>query len=88
MRTLIDPRHILLLVGAGIVGGIMSAMVGGAALVTFPAMMATGLSPMVATAMHRGARPGHRPRGALDRAQLPPLDRFFSASSSSRRPAR
>jgi uncharacterized membrane protein YfcA len=75
-----DLLHILLLIGAGIVGGIMSAIAGGAALVTFPALLAAGLSPVVATAVNLTALTASLFLAALyDRAQLPPLDRSFAA---------
>ena len=41
---------VLMLFGAGLVGGVMSAMVGGASVVTFPALLAAGLPPVTATA--------------------------------------
>ncbi len=73
-----DPLHILLLVGAGILGGIISSIAGGAALFIFPAVLATGLSPIVATAVCTTAlTPGLVLAGLYDRAQLPPLDRWF-----------
>jgi hypothetical protein len=75
-----DVLHILLLVGAGVVGGIMSAIAGGAALVTFPALLATGLSPVVATAVNLTALTASLFLAALyDRDQLPPFDRSFVA---------
>ena len=74
-----DPLHILLLVGAGIFGGIISSIAGGAALFIFPAVLATGLSPIVATAVCTTAlTPGLVLAGLYDRAQLPPLDRSFA----------
>lgn len=39
-----------MLVGAGLAGGIITSMVGGASLVTFPAMLAAGLPPLMANA--------------------------------------
>jgi uncharacterized membrane protein YfcA len=73
-----DLLHALLLIGAGIVGGIMSAIAGGAALVTFPALLAAGLSPVVATAVNLTAVTASLFLAALyDRAYLPPLDRSF-----------
>jgi uncharacterized protein len=41
---------VILLLGAGLVGGIANAMAGGASLITFPALMASGLAPIPANA--------------------------------------
>jgi uncharacterized membrane protein YfcA len=69
---------ILLLVAVGIVGGIISSIAGGAALFTFPALLATGLSPVVATAVNTAAlTPSLLLAAIYDRAQLPALDRAF-----------
>ena len=70
----------LMLVVAGIVGGTISSLVGGAAIVTFPALIATGLDPVVATATNLVALvPGNFLASLYDRTQLPPLDRSFVA---------
>jgi len=45
-----DALHVVFLLGAGIVGGIVSSVAGGAAIITFPALLATGLNPVLATA--------------------------------------
>ena len=50
-----DLFNSLILFGAGIVGGIISSLAGGASLFTFPALLATGLTPTVAVAVNRGA---------------------------------
>src|SRR5688572_28116785 len=69
---------ILLLFGTGIVGGVMASIVGGASVVTFPVMLATGLSPVVATASNLVAvSPGNFLAAMADRGQLPPFDRGF-----------
>ena len=71
-----DLPDILLLVAAGVIGGIISSIAGGAALFIFPALLATGLSPVVATAVATTALTPRLFLAALyDRAQLPPLDR-------------
>ena len=44
-----DLTHALLLIVAGVAGGIISSLVGGAALVTYPALLAVGLPPVTAT---------------------------------------
>ena len=41
-----DLLHGVLLVAAGIAGGIIAAIVGGAAVITFPALLAAGLPPV------------------------------------------
>ncbi len=69
----------LLLLAAGLAGGTISALVGGAALVTFPTLLATGLAPIAAAAVNMVAlAPGNLLAALSDRAQLPPLDRSFA----------
>ena len=69
----------LMLAAAGVIGGAISALVGGAAIVTFPALIAAGLSPVVATATNLVAlTPGNFLAALYDRSQLPPLDRAFA----------
>jgi uncharacterized protein len=68
----------LMLIAAGIAGGTISALVGGAAIVTFPALIGAGLSPVVATATNLVALcPGSFLAALYDRTQLPPIDRAF-----------
>jgi uncharacterized membrane protein YfcA len=68
-----------MLVAAGVIGGAISALVGGAAIVTFPALIASGLSPVVATATNLVALcPGNLVAAIYDRTQLPTLDRAFA----------
>jgi uncharacterized protein len=75
-----ELAHIVLLIGAGIAGGIIAAIVGGAAIVTFPALLAAGLPPVMATVANTTAlTPGLLLAAAYDRAQLPALDRSFIA---------
>ena len=45
-----ETATLALLLGAGIAGGVVTAMVGGASLITFPALLAVGLPPVVASA--------------------------------------
>src|SRR5499426_2171112 len=74
-----DPHAGAMLVAAGMVGGTISSLVGGAAIVTFPALIATGLDPVVATATNLVALvPGNFLAALYDRTQLPPLDRAFA----------
>ena len=75
-----DILHAVLLVAAGIAGGIIAAIVGGAAVITFPALLAAGLSPVMATAGNTvGLTPGLFLAALYDRSQLPPFDRSFLA---------
>ena len=75
-----DLLHSMLLVAAGIAGGIMAALVGGAAVITFPALLAAGLPPVMATAANIAAlTPGLFLAAISDRTQLPPFDRSFVA---------
>ncbi len=73
-----DLLQILLLIGGGILGGIISTLVGGAAIVTFPAMIAAGLSPAVAVASNLVAMIPTVVYSAYDdRRRLPRFDRIF-----------
>ncbi len=65
----------LLLFAAGILGGAINAVAGGATLFTFPALMAAGLSPIVANASSSVAlTPGHLSGVLSERRQLPAFD--------------
>jgi uncharacterized membrane protein YfcA len=67
-----------MLFAAGIAGGSLASMVGGASLVTFPAFLATGLPPIIATASNITAVvPANIIAVLLDRSLLPPVDRAF-----------
>jgi len=73
--TLLD---MLLLVGAGLVGGTISAVIGGAAIVTFPALLATGLSPVSAAACNLAAMvPCNFIAAVADHTHLPRFSRPF-----------
>jgi uncharacterized membrane protein YfcA len=64
-----------LLVGAGFLGGIDNAVAGGATLITFPAMLAAGLPPVIANASNAVAIfPGHFIAACADRQKLPAAD--------------
>jgi uncharacterized membrane protein YfcA len=66
------------MLAGGLVGGLMSSLVGGASVVTFPAMLAVGMSPVVATASNLVAvSAGNFLAAVTDRGQLPPLNRAF-----------
>jgi uncharacterized membrane protein YfcA len=67
-----------MLFATGIVGGVMASLVGGASVITFPALLATGLPPVVATASNLVAvSPGNFLAALTDRSQLPPFNRAF-----------
>jgi len=67
-----DAAPILLLAGAGFAGGIVTAIVGGASLITFPAMLAAGLPPVVAAACNTVAlTPSPFIAAATDDRRLP-----------------
>lgn len=63
-----------LLLTAGLAGGIVNALAGGATLITFPAMLAAGLPPVLANASNAVAiSPGHLVAAFADRERLPKL---------------
>ena len=65
----------LLLFAVGVMGGAINAVAGGATLFTFPAMMAAGLSPVVANASSSVAlTPGNLTGVLSERSQLPVFD--------------
>jgi uncharacterized membrane protein YfcA len=67
-----------LLAGAGLAGGTISSLAGGAALITFPSLIAAGLTPISAIATNITAlTPGCLVAALSDRTQLPPVDRGF-----------
>jgi hypothetical protein len=69
---------ILMLFAAGVAGGMLSSMVGGAAVITYPALIASGLPPLTATFCNlTAAVPGTLLAALSDRRQLPPFDRAF-----------
>jgi uncharacterized protein len=70
-----DVQAALLLFLAGLAGGIINALAGGATLITFPAMMAAGLPAVIANASSAVAiTPGALLAAWADRSKLPPLD--------------
>jgi len=71
-----------ILILAGVVGGIVNAVAGGATLITFPALLATGLNPVAANIANAIAvSPGHLLAVLADRRSLPVLDRHFACYS-------
>ncbi len=68
----------LMLFFAGIAGGMLTAMVGGAAIITYPALIAAGIPPLPATTCNlTAAFPGAFLAALSDRKQLPPFNRAF-----------
>ena len=71
---------VLMLFAAGIAGGMITSLVGGAAVVTYPALIAAGLPPLTATICNlTAAVPGAFFAALSDRKQLPRFDRAFIA---------
>jgi uncharacterized membrane protein YfcA len=74
-----DHAVIAMLAGVGVLAGIISTIVGGAAVVVYPALIASGLSPQIAAACNLTAlMPAMMLAALADREQLPPLDRAFA----------
>lgn len=68
----------LLLFGAGLAGGIVTAIVGGSSLITFPALLVVGLPPIVANASNAVALMlGSFMAGFADLGRRPRWDRSF-----------
>jgi uncharacterized membrane protein YfcA len=73
-----DVATVALLCAAGIAGGTIASLAGGAALITFPTLIAVGLTPISAIASNIAAlTPGSFIAAMSDRSQLPPVDRSF-----------
>jgi uncharacterized protein len=74
-----DILTVLMLVGAGVGAGLLSSIVGGAAVVSYPALLASGLAPQIAVASNLLAvMPGTLIAAFADRSQLPPFDKAFA----------
>lgn len=70
-----DLASTALLLLAGLAGGIANAVAGGGTLITFPALVAVGLPPVIANASNAVAvTPGHLIAAIADREKLPPMD--------------
>jgi hypothetical protein len=66
------------LAATGVVAGIIATMVGGAAVVIYPALIATGVSPQLAAVCNLASvMPATMLASLADRSQLPPFDRAF-----------
>lgn len=73
-----DLATAALLGAAGLAGGTVASLAGGAALITFPTLIAVGLTPISAIASNIAAlTPGSLIAALSDRTQLPPVDRGF-----------
>jgi uncharacterized membrane protein YfcA len=71
-----EGQAALMLFGAGLAGGVVTAIVGGASLITFPALLAAGLPAIVANASNSVAlTPANFIAGLADLKRLPPWDR-------------
>ena len=66
-----DLLHSVLLVAAGIAGGIIAAIVGGAAVITFPALLAAGLPPVMVVSKVACRHTLRRPDGTGDSTICP-----------------
>jgi uncharacterized protein len=73
-----DILTIAFLAGVGVIAGIIAAIVGGAAVVIYPALVATGVPPHLAAVSNLASvMPGTMLAALSDRSQLPPFDRAF-----------
>lgn len=73
-----DALTAVMLFPAGIAGGVIAGMVGGGSLVTFPAMLSIGVSPIVATASNIVALTLSNITAVFaDQARLPHRDKSF-----------
>ena len=73
-----DLPTILILVATGVGVGIMAAIVGGAAVIAYPVLIATGMTPQIAAISNITALvPGIILAALSDRSQLPPFNRDF-----------
>ncbi len=66
--------ELIYLLSVGVAGGIITSIVGGASLVTYPALLATGLAPVTAVIVNLVAlMPANLGAAWLDRRQLPAI---------------
>jgi len=73
-----DLLTIAFLAGTGVIAGIIATIVGGAAVVIYPALIATGVSPQLAAVCNLASiMPATMLAALADRSQLPPFDRAF-----------
>ena len=75
-----DGASLAMMFGAGIAGGIVTAIAGGSSLITFPALLAAGLPPIVANASNAvGLLPGNFMAGFADPESMPRWNRSLLA---------
>jgi len=75
-----DGAAVAMMFGAGIAGGIVTAIAGGSSLITFPALLAAGLPPIVANASNAvGLLPGNFMAGFADPESMPRWSRSLLA---------
>ena len=73
-----DLITIAFLAGTGVIAGILASIVGGAAVVVYPALIASGVSPQLAAVCNLTAlMPATMLAALADRSQLPPFNRAF-----------
>ncbi len=73
----------LILFGAGLAGGIVTAVVGGSSLITFPAMLAAGLPPVIASTSNTIAlTPSNFIAAAADFERMPKWRPSFYAAAA------
>jgi uncharacterized membrane protein YfcA len=74
----VELLTIAFLAGTGVVAGILASIVGGAAVVVYPALIASGVSPQMAAVCNLTAlMPATMLAALADRSQLPPFNRAF-----------
>jgi len=73
-----DLLTIALLLGAGVCAGLLASIIGGAAVVVYPAMIVAGVPPQAAAVSNLVAiMPATMLAALSDRTQLPPFNRAF-----------
>jgi len=73
-----DFLTIALLLGAGVFAGLLASVIGGAAVVVYPAMIVAGVPPQAAAVCNLVAiMPATMLAALADRTQLPPFNRAF-----------
>jgi uncharacterized membrane protein YfcA len=73
-----DIHIFILLAAIGVVAGMVASIVGGAAVLVYPALIATGVPPQFAAASNLVAlMPATMLAALSDRSQLPPFNRAF-----------
>ena len=75
---MMDPLTATFLIGTGLIAGVTASMVGGAAVILYPAAVAAGLPPQAAAVtVLVSLMPGIFLAAIADRSQLPPFNRDF-----------